>query len=221
MFGPNGTAAAPVFAFSSDGNNGLYLAGTDNPAISAGGTQRLGISTTAITAALPLAMGTNKITGLGNGTAAQDAAAFSQLKVLQVVTATSTTSFNTTNTAYQAANITCSITPTSASNRIIVLAQGCIGATTQDKITYASLYYAGITGGGGGDAAVLSGADGIQQMYTATGGYTWLPCYMMTVHSPATTSAISYQVIIKVTSGGTGHFGINGETQRMTLIEVV
>jgi hypothetical protein len=38
---PDGTAAAPGFAFESDGGNGMYLAGTDTVAISTNGTGRL------------------------------------------------------------------------------------------------------------------------------------------------------------------------------------
>ena len=37
---PDGTAAAPALAFSSDAANGVYLAGTDTVGISTGGTQR-------------------------------------------------------------------------------------------------------------------------------------------------------------------------------------
>ena len=37
---PDGTAAAPALAFSSDQANGVYLAGTDTVGISTGGTQR-------------------------------------------------------------------------------------------------------------------------------------------------------------------------------------
>ena len=38
---PDGTAAAPALAFSSDQANGVYLAGTDTVGISTGGTQRV------------------------------------------------------------------------------------------------------------------------------------------------------------------------------------
>ena len=38
---PDGTAAAPALAFSSDKANGVYLAGTDTVGISTGGTQRV------------------------------------------------------------------------------------------------------------------------------------------------------------------------------------
>jgi len=51
--GPDGSAAAPTFSFSSDTNTGVYLAGVDNVGISTGGTLRFDISTTRNTWTLP------------------------------------------------------------------------------------------------------------------------------------------------------------------------
>ena len=47
---PDGTAAAPSLAFGSgDGDNGIYLAGTDNVAISTGGAQRISVTNSGTT----------------------------------------------------------------------------------------------------------------------------------------------------------------------------
>lgn len=54
----NGTAALPSFTFSTDTNTGMYRVGADQIGLSAGGTNRLTISTTLITAALPLVIPT-------------------------------------------------------------------------------------------------------------------------------------------------------------------
>jgi hypothetical protein len=43
---PNGTAAAPSFAFESDGGNGMFLGGTDILAFSTGGSQAVTIDST-------------------------------------------------------------------------------------------------------------------------------------------------------------------------------
>jgi len=51
---PAGTAAAPSFSFDSDPNSGLYSAGADQVAISAGGTGQLIVDTTAITSTVPI-----------------------------------------------------------------------------------------------------------------------------------------------------------------------
>ena len=41
---PSGTESAPGIAFESDDGNGIYLAGTDNVAISTGGSQRISVT---------------------------------------------------------------------------------------------------------------------------------------------------------------------------------
>jgi hypothetical protein len=54
FLGPDGSAGAPTYGWSSDTNTGLYGVGADNMGISTGGTLRWDISTTAITSTLPL-----------------------------------------------------------------------------------------------------------------------------------------------------------------------
>jgi hypothetical protein len=46
---PSGTESAPGIAFESDDGNGIYLAGTDNVAISTGGSQRISVTNTGTT----------------------------------------------------------------------------------------------------------------------------------------------------------------------------
>ena len=46
---PSGTESAPGIAFESDDGNGIYLAGTDNVAISTNGSQRISITNTGTT----------------------------------------------------------------------------------------------------------------------------------------------------------------------------
>ena len=82
----DGSVTAPEYGFASDTDNGMYLIGANNVGFAAGGTKRLDISSTAITSALPVAMGANKITGLADGTVATDAAAFGQLPTISTWT---------------------------------------------------------------------------------------------------------------------------------------
>ena len=46
---PSGTESAPGIAFESDDGNGIYLAGTDNLAISTGGSQRISVTNSGTT----------------------------------------------------------------------------------------------------------------------------------------------------------------------------
>ncbi len=161
-----------------------------------------------------IAMGSQKITGLSNGTAATDAAAFGQVKVLQVVTATSTTVATTTSATYAATSLTATITPTSASNRILIIATGTLksSAIATDN-AYATLFRAGsnILGASGGATISSNGVFNIE-----------VPASLSFVDSPATTSSTTYAVAIKSDGGGsTVSWGITNLTQSITLIEIV
>jgi hypothetical protein len=66
-----GTAGAPTVTFTGDTNTGIYSPGTDQVGISAGGTSRFEVSTTATTSTLPVvhplgAVGTPSITFTGD-----------------------------------------------------------------------------------------------------------------------------------------------------------
>jgi hypothetical protein len=162
-----------------------------------------------------IAMGTNKITGLGNGTAAQDAAAFGQIKVLQVIFATSTSAFTTTSSTFQATNLTASITPTSASNRILIMASGPVQLSATNHNLFITLER-GTTN--------LGATNGMQQFSTASAGAlsTNVPSTLTYVDSPSTTSATSYTVYIKNDDNATSVvYGVGSLTQTIILMEIV
>lgn len=50
---PDGTAAAPTHTFVNDADTGLFVAGTNSLGITAGGTQRMSVSSTAVTTTVP------------------------------------------------------------------------------------------------------------------------------------------------------------------------
>lgn len=62
----NGTVSLPAYSFTSDPDTGIYRVGANDIAISTGGTNRLEVSSTGISATLPLDMGSNAITTSGN-----------------------------------------------------------------------------------------------------------------------------------------------------------
>lgn len=169
-------------------------------------------------------MATNKITGLGNGTAAQDAVALTQLKVLQIVNATATTATSTTSTSFTNTNLTASITPSSASNKILVLVSGNLNlaSTTVNLTAFATLFGAGADLGAAGDKGLQSVVNIVS---SATSRLTY-PINMNFLHSPATTSPTTYVVEIRVDSAGlTAAWGQGGDgtnlTTTITLLEVV
>lgn len=161
-----------------------------------------------------IAMGANKITGLANGTASADAAAFGQIKVLQNVFATGTTSSSVTSSTFGATQVTGSITPTSASNRVKVTAM--FMSYTPIAAGTAIYYLArGSTKLGSGSAMIQQGNSGAGVTFS-TGSIliSW-------IDSPATTSATSYTVYAKNENAvGTVTVG-NGYDWSVILEEIV
>lgn len=76
---------APALSFEGDADTGLRRSAADTLALAAGGVDRLTVGTAEIAAALPLAMGNNKIGGLADGTAAADAVTKGQLDAVDTV----------------------------------------------------------------------------------------------------------------------------------------
>jgi hypothetical protein len=136
-----------------------------------------------------LVSASKKITGLAAGSATGDAATYEQLKVVQTVSATSTSAFTTTSNTAQTTNTSVSITPTSSSNKVLVLVAG-VGRTANaaNSSIYISLYR-GTTNLGGGTDAALVRIVGPSGVVTGNGSFAYLD-------SPATTSATTYSVKI-------------------------
>jgi len=116
-------------------------------------------------------------------------------KILQVVTATDSTSRNTTSTSYVTASNTLSvdITPSATSSKIYVVVTGTMYWNTLNKRGYATIYR---------DAGNLAGADGMMQIFDPDSGILGT-MGMSILDSPSSTSALTYQVYIKAMSGGT------------------
>lgn len=164
-----------------------------------------------------LAMGSNKITGLSNGTASSDAAAFGQLKVIQTVSTTNATPFTTTSSTFQTTNLSLAITPTSASNKILVLISGSLRSARLDLSgAYASLFRGatnlGNTSGIGITLGPVSGTV-IQNLN--------ISCSMHILDAPATTSATTYSVKIANQDNSTTVAWGNESTTTIVLMEVV
>jgi hypothetical protein len=136
-------------------------------------------------------------------------------KVLQVVTATDSTTRTTTSTSYVTASNTLSITitPSSASNKILVIASTTARVNQQSFLTL----FRGATNIG-------SSSEGMIELYfaTSTGSLTDSRCgvTMSILDSPNTTSATTYQVYIKTTSGNTIWINHNDTKGSITAFEI-
>lgn len=141
-----------------------------------------------VTLVTPLAMGSNKITGLANGSTTSDATAFGQVQYgfQNAVQFSSLGAASVSSVSYATTGIAVTITPTSASSRIKISVTGSI-ATASGHITIFR------------NSTNLAGSDKDFGFYTDSSslGYIY-------IDSPATTSAVTYTIYAKgtVTVGG-------------------
>ena len=120
-------------------------------------------------------------------------AAIATGKVLQVVTATDSTTRSTTSASFVTASNTLSvnITPSSASNKIFIIvnAGGYINTTGEANYT---IYK---------ESTNLGGSDGMTVMYNETAAQINSSIAMSYLDSPSSTSELTYQVYLKAVSG--------------------
>ena len=128
-------------------------------------------------------------------------------KVLQVVTATDSTQRSLTSTSFVTASntLSVSITPSSASNKIFVIASNCM--LSDFAYTIFATIYRGATN--------LGTANGISQ----ASGNKWDSSSLSILDSPSTTSATTYQVYYRVDSG-TGYINGDGTKTSITAFEI-
>jgi hypothetical protein len=137
-----------------------------------------------------VSMGSNKITSLSNGTAASDATAFGQIKIIQTVTATHSSDVSTDGgSGYIDSGITATITPSSSSNKIRILVCGNWAISAGNAIFTVRLVRGSTTVKTLNYAGGSSGA--------AQGTFT-----LMYDDSPATTSATTYKIQFNNAGGG-------------------
>jgi len=120
-------------------------------------------------------------------------------KVLQVVSATSTTSITTSSTSYVDSNLSCAITPTSATSKVLVLVMQPLHFQTS-RATFAY-----------GSYRLMRGATSISDQINSFGieaanggrgiGGLWSFASVAYLDSPATTSATTYKTQILVDNG--------------------
>ena len=167
--------------------------------------------TNTITSGATMSMNGTKITNLANGTAATDAAAFGQIKLIQTVTFKTDTVTSTSSSSYQNTSLAVTITPTSASNRIKITVTGNL-----DNLVSTRQVLATIARG----ATNLGGVNGIATTFD-TSGRIIVPCAMSIIDTPATTSATTYTVQVATPSGGAVSWGFVSCDQTIIAEEIV
>ena len=137
--------------------------------------------------------------------------------VLQVVSATTQTEAASTSGSYADTNLTASITPSSASNKILVLINQCMGKTGGDNYINLKLLR-GATEIGGTNS--LSGS----AAYTSSAAYNYIgtgfSCSFL--DSPNTTSSTTYKTQFARAGAGSAEARaqIDAGASYITLIEI-
>jgi len=190
----NSSGTNNIAEFKDNGTAVVTVADGGVVTVAPGGTTKAVINSSGITLSnsATIAMGSAKITGLANGTSATDAAAYGQIKYIQApVQALKTTSFSTTSSTYQDTGLSASITPTSSSSRIKVTFSGVARTANGTNSGVAITVKRGST-----DLATNSLGFSYGDVGGNTAGQSY-PVNFCFIDSPATTSAVAYNVFIK------------------------
>ena len=129
-------------------------------------------------------------------------------KVLQVITATDSTTRSTTSNSFVTASntLSVSITPSSASNKIFIIASPSVSAGGSGETSFVTIFR---------DATNLGNSDGM--MRSSVNNYNGST--MNYLDSPNTTSATTYQVYCRSTTSNTTSL-IGGSTNSITVFEI-
>jgi hypothetical protein len=126
--------------------------------------------------------------------------------VLQVVSTTTTLSFSTSSGSFVTTGLTASITPKSATNKILILISGIFSTQSSNLSTQLAVYR-------GGSAVLTVGGQ-----YAAAAGYMAVFNSPQYLDSPATTSSTTYTLYSRI-SAGAGTTSCSDPTT-ITLMEI-
>ena len=131
--------------------------------------------------------------------------------VLQVVSATYSTEISNSTATYSDAGLSASITPSSSSNKILILcSQGMFKSTTSAGIYMQVLRNS--------TSILINGRLGITDSAGVGGSVLWSCNYL---YSPSTTSSITYKTQFRnYNTTGTAYVNIDGSTAQITLLEI-
>jgi hypothetical protein len=137
-------------------------------------------------------------------------AAIATGKVLQVVTSTNSTNINTTGGSFVTTNHSLSITPSSSSNKVLLIVSS-IGQISNNSMCldiYRSTSSSFVSGGKTRGLTAIEPANAM------------LPMPIIHLDSPSTTSAITYTIYFINTSGGTASYNRADVQSSFTAMEI-
>jgi len=136
-------------------------------------------------------------------------------KIGQIQSANFTGDLSTSSTSYVASTITDTITPTSTSSKILILINGGRSSFGGGEAEGSSNLYYQVGSGSFNSITNMKLSENVQ-----AGGYAKTPLSFSFVHSPNSTSALSYKVYFK-TSGNTYFLNSASSNINITLMEIL
>jgi len=131
--------------------------------------------------------------------------------VLQVVQSSYTNATTTTSTSYVTTGILVTITPKFSTSKILVMHQGMINTQGSAYWGYYTLYRGGSN---------LNGSVGSGGLYINGGTDNHVPTNLVFLDSPATSSATTYTVYIKSSSGSSVRYNSDGWSLNIVALEI-
>ena len=134
--------------------------------------------------------------------------------VIQVVHGTYSTTTGTNSTSFVTTGFSLSITPQSASNKIIIMTSGTQYSNTDDLHQYQTIYRNGVNLGSKQGFSVFSAGD--------NGRGRWSPAHITYVDSPNTTNVVTYEIYFRASSSSGTTYFVQDSTHphRMVLMEI-
>jgi len=134
--------------------------------------------------------------------------------VLQVVSANDATQRSTSSTSYVTASntLSVSITPSSSSNKILIIGNTTMTNNTANKFSYLTVFRDSTNLISAGTAAFVNFYSRDSLDYNSN-GFSFLD-------SPSSTSTITYQVYLKADTGSTAYINASDSTGALTAFEI-
>ena len=165
-----------------------------------------------ITLSAPAVAGTNTITlPASTGTVLTTGSPQSG-GVIQVVQGTTVTGTSTTSTSFVTTNLTASITPKFSTSKILAMVNGGEADTNASGVALITSIYRNST--------ILGASYGLATTAWGASSRLQIGLSLAYLDSPATTSATSYTLYIRSSSGGNVTFEANAPTCVITLMEI-
>ena len=133
-------------------------------------------------------------------------------KIIQIVQGTSTTATDSSTQSFVATNLTASITPSSSSNKILIIASGCYDLNGNARQADFAVYRnSSNISGGSGTSFSRPYSDSSRAISTVS---------INQLDTPNTTSSTSYTIRIKATSAGAVEFISQSTEAYIQLMEI-